>query len=255
MNKSKNGISYAEYGHKTGFPILIQHGLIASIKGASIFGRLIDLGARLICIARPGYGESSPIEMKNIGAWGDLVSALVDELELSHFDVLGMSSGATYSYAIGHKLPDKARNLYIFSGIPAMYDDEVLSFWPYPVNKNASITEMEKLAHELFFSNLSAEALSNLDIQDSMRNNAFGLAQDFKLRCMDWGFTLSDLKTNVLMQHSRFDPEVPFKTAQLTAKLIPRCELIVKESDVHFSEPVLDEFIQNTIAPYFEKRD
>ena len=75
--KNKYSLSYAEYGNPNGYPILIQHGLIASIKGAAVFDRLIQCGARLICTARPGYGESSPYEMKNIGEWGDVVSVLI----------------------------------------------------------------------------------------------------------------------------------------------------------------------------------
>ena len=77
--------------------------------------------------------------MINIAEWGEIVSILVDELKLSHFDILGMSSGAPYSYSIGYKLPDKVRNIFIFSGIPALYDDSVLAVWPYEVNKNADI--------------------------------------------------------------------------------------------------------------------
>ena len=93
--------------------------------------------------------------------------------------MLGTSSGAPYAYALGYKFPDKARNLYIFSGIPALYDEDVLAFWPYAVTKDAGLAEMQKLAHDLFFSNLSKEDLANLDISDSMKNNCFGLAQDF----------------------------------------------------------------------------
>ncbi len=52
-----NSLSYAEYGDMNGFPILIQHGLIASIKSFDLFEPLLRLGTRLICIARPGYGE------------------------------------------------------------------------------------------------------------------------------------------------------------------------------------------------------
>ena len=59
--KYKNGysLSYAEYGDRNGYPILIQHGLIANIYDDHLFDRLIRSGARLICIARPGYGQSS----------------------------------------------------------------------------------------------------------------------------------------------------------------------------------------------------
>ena len=118
----KNGIylSYAEYGNKNGFPILIQHGLIASITDYDLFDRLIQLGARLICIARPGYGTSSPYLLQNMAEWAEIVTVLIDELQLSQFDVLGMSSGAPYSYVLGYRFPQKVRNIYIFSGIPAM---------------------------------------------------------------------------------------------------------------------------------------
>ena len=70
--------------------------------------------------------------MRNIGEWGDIVAGLVDELAIAQFDVLGMSSGAPYSYAIGSGLPDRTRNIFIFSGTPALYDERVLAHWPYP---------------------------------------------------------------------------------------------------------------------------
>jgi pimeloyl-ACP methyl ester carboxylesterase len=245
----KNGLalSYAQYGDKNGYPILIQHGLIASIEDFNLFERLIESGSRLICIARPGYGASSPYEMRNIGEWGDVVASLIDELNLSQFDVLGMSSGAPYSYAIGHRFPDKARHIYILSGIPALYDDTIASFWPYPLTKNANLDEMEKLAYELFFSQISAEDLTRNDIKDSMMNNCFGIALDLKLRGMDWGFRLSVVPQNVYMRHSQSDYAVPFITAEMTSRLLPNCKFETRENDEHFSIEVLDDFIRTVI--------
>lgn len=252
--KNGNTLSYAEVGDKNGDPILIQHGMIASINDPHLFERLIETGARLISIARPGYGESSPYVMKNIAEWGDIVSVLVDELGLSQFDVLGISSGAPYSYAIGYQFPDQVRNLFILSGTPALYDENVLSFWPYPVQKNASIAEMQKLAYELFFSHLSKEDMDKDEIKDSMMNGCFGIAQDLKLRCMDWGFQLSDVKGRVIMRHSKSDDSVPFITAEMTSKLLPNCRFEIRENDVHFSQEVFDNFISTgmTSVP-FEK--
>ena len=238
-----NTLSYTDYGKKNGFPILIQHGSIASITDYDLFELLVKLENRLICIARPGYGESSSYIMDNIAEWGDVVSGLIDDLKLTHFDILGMSSGAPYSYAIGYQFPEKVRNIYILSGTPALYDDHVLSYWPYEVKKNASILEMQKLAYELFFSTLSEEDLSKDDVKDSMMNECFGIAQDFKLRCVDWGFKLSEMKANVLMQHSRDDPSIPLITAEITSKLLPNCRLIIKEGDVHFSKALLEDFM------------
>lgn len=250
----KNGerLSYAEYGNPNGYPILVQHGLIASIDDCHLFERLIEFGARLICIARPGYGESSPYMMKDIAEWADIVSGLIDELTLSQFDVLGMSSGAPYSYALGYKFPDKVRNIFILSGTPALYDEKVLSFWPYPVIKNAAIPEMQKLAYELFFSNLSDEDLTKNDIKDSMMNNCFGIAQDLRIRCMDWGFRLSDVKENVYMRHSKADDSVPIITAEITAHLLPHCKLEIRENDPHFSTKVVDDFIRTVMYDHLK---
>ncbi len=49
------------------------------------------------------------------------------------------------------------------------------------------------------------------------------------------------------MQHSRRDAGIPLVTAELTARLLPNCILDVKDTDVHFSEAALDEFIHTAI--------
>jgi pimeloyl-ACP methyl ester carboxylesterase len=253
--KNTNILSYAENGDKNGYPLLIQHGLIASIRDYHLFDCLIEAGIYLISIARPGYGESSAYVMNNIAEWGDIVSMLVEELKLSQFDILGMSSGAPYSYAVGYKLPDKVRNIFIFSGIPALYDERILSHWPYEVKKNASIPELETLAYELFFSNLSKEDLEKNDIKDSMMNNCFGIAQDLKLRSIDWGFKLSEVKANVYMQHCRADQNVPFISAEMTANLLPNCQLTIRDIGEHFSKAALDEFMKTVIFEFYESRN
>jgi pimeloyl-ACP methyl ester carboxylesterase len=245
----KNGISlsYAEYGDKNGYPILIQHGLIASIDDHALFEQLIQANMHFICIARPGYGESSPYLMNSFAEWADLLAPLVDELKLARFDVLGMSSGAPYCYSIGYRFPDKVRNIFIFSGIPALYDESVLSHWPYPAIKGKTIEEVETLAHELFFSNLTGDDLEKNDVRDSMMNHGFGVAQDLLLRFKDWGFSLSNVKEKVYMRHSKCDDSVPFKAAVRTAELLPNCELELTETGPHFSKEALDGFINQTM--------
>ena len=178
--------------------------------------------------------------------WGEIISILVHKLDIAQFDVLGMSSGAPYSYAVGYKLPDKVRNIYIFSGTPALYHDRVLKFWPHPITRNASIVEMKKGAKEVFFSTITKEELLRDEVRDSMRNNCFGIAQDLRIRCMDWGFALSDVKGVVYLIDSKEDHKVPFVTAEMTAKLLPNCQLEIREGE-HFSEKALGTFIINTV--------
>jgi pimeloyl-ACP methyl ester carboxylesterase len=246
-----NLLAYAEYGRPTGFPILVQHGLIASINEYQLFDRLIKAGNRLICAARPGYGQSSPYQMANIGEWGEIVSLLVQELDLALSDILGMSSGAPYAYAIGYKIPDRVRNIYVFSGTPALYDDRVLGLWPYPIEKNASMADTARVAKDVFFSNVAERDLLRDEIKDSMMNDCFGVAQDLRLRCMDWGFTLSEVARPVYMEHSRTDQEVPFIVAEMTADMLPHCQLESREGE-HFSAETLDRFIRRIMLGHQE---
>jgi pimeloyl-ACP methyl ester carboxylesterase len=178
---------------------------------------------------------------------------LVDGLNLNQFDVLGMSSGAPYSYAIGYKIPDKVKSIYIFSGTPALYDDKVLVFWPYPTQRNASMAEMKQVAKDVFFSNFTKEDLLRDEIKDSMANNCFGIAQDLLLRCMDWGFILPEVKPTVHMEHSKTDPEVPFITAEMTAQMLPNCRFEVRQGE-HFSKETLDRFIKNIMLKQSKKQ-
>ena len=253
LYKGGQTLAYTEFGHPHGFPVLIQHGMIASIRDRHLFQQLVDAGARLVSIARPGYGESSPYRMENIAEWGEIISVLADELGLAQFDVLGISSGAPYSYAIGYQLSDRVRNLFILSGTPALYDDKVRAFWPYPLTPEASIPELQKLAYELFFAHLSAEDRARDEVRDSMRNDCFGIALDLKLRCNDWGFQLAEVRGRVTMRHSRADNAVPLAAAEMTARLLPDCRLEIRENAPHFSQAVLDDFIRTAMARFYKK--
>jgi pimeloyl-ACP methyl ester carboxylesterase len=236
-------LSYAQYGDPNGAPVLVQHGLIASIQDSGLFKRLTGAGRRVICIARPGYGASSPYGMANMAEWGQMAARLVDALHLPRFDVLGISSGAPYSYAIAACLPQKVRTVYILSGTPALFDAQVLARWPYPVNPQAGQAELEQLAYDLFFAWRSAEDLRQDDVRDAMMNHCFGIAQDLRLRCNDWGFRLGEISSRVVMRHSRADDSVPLATAELTARMFPNCHLEIHDRDPHFSPAVLDDFI------------
>jgi pimeloyl-ACP methyl ester carboxylesterase len=242
-------LAYVDLGDKNGYPLLIQHGLIASIDDTDLFDRLIQRQVRLISIARPGYGESSPYLLDCYAEWGDIVSLLVQELQLPQFDILGMSSGAPYAYSIAYKIPEKVGSLFILSGIPALYDELVLSDWPYEPIRDLSISSLEELAHRLFFSNVAAEDLEKNDIRDSLMNHGFGVAQDLRLRFLDWGFRLSEVKGRVFMRHSKTDDAVPFQAAVRTAELLPNCRLELLESGPHFSRDLLENFIEGTMLP------
>ncbi|QIK58315.1 alpha/beta hydrolase [Dysgonomonas sp. HDW5A] len=246
-NDSNHSLAYTDFGNKDGIPLIVQHGMIASIKDEYLFGNHLKESARIICVARPGYGESSPFVMDSYLEWGHIISILANDLSLETFDIFSSSAGAPYGYAIGKVCSDKVRNMYIFSGTPALYDEEVQSGWPYPIVTNLSVEDSRKIAYDIFFADIPYELSNNDDIKDSKNNNCFGVGQDLRIRFRDWGFTLSDIKAKVFMQHSKKDEVQPYKTAIRTSQLLPDCTLELLENGVHFSVESFQSFIEKTI--------
>lgn len=248
----ENVLVYNDFGKENGFPILVQHGTMASIKDIGFF---TDLGevARVICIARPGYGESSPYILKNILEYGEIIRRLVEELDIDKFDVLCPSAGAIYGYAVAKACSDRIRNIFVYSGTPALYDDEVRKNWPYPIAGEMTVEESQKIAFEVFFSNFSEKDRESDVIKDSMANNCFGEGQNLRLRFRDWGFALPEIKAKVYMQHSKKDGVLPYVMAERTAELLSDCEFELLENGDHFTNEGFESFIKNTVIKNISK--
>ena len=239
-------LAYNDFGKENSFPILVQHGTMASIKDIGFFDELGKY-ARVICVARPGYGESSPYILKNILEYGEIINKLIEELSIEKFDVLGPSAGAIYGYAIAKACPDKTRNIFVYSGTPALYDEEVRKNWPFPISEEITVEDSQKIAFEVFFANFSEEDKKQDTIKDSMANNCFGEGQNLRLRFKNWGFTLSEIKAKVCMQHSKEDNVLSYIMAERTAKLLNDCELELLEKGDHFTKEGFESFIKNTV--------
>ena len=244
--KENNVISYNDFGKRDGFPLLVQHGSVASIRDQGLFECLTG-HARIICIARPGYGDSTPHVLNSIFDYGEIVKKLARELGLAEFDILGSSAGAPYGYAIAAACPGMARNIFIFSGTPALYDEEIQKDWPFPVAKDLSVEESQKIAYEVFFSHYTEKDKEQNDIKDSMANNCFGEAQNLRLRFKDWGFKLPEIKSKVYMQHSKKDNVIPYALAVKTSKLLNDCSLELLEDGEHFSVEGFTSFLRKRV--------
>jgi len=242
----ENVLAYNDLGNGNGFPILVQHGTMASIKDTGFFDNLGQI-ARIICIARPGYGESSPYVLHNLLEYGEIIAKLVKDLGISKFDVLASSAGALYGYAIAKACSDKTRNIYVYSGTPALYDSEVQIKWPFPISREITVEDSQKIAFEVFFSHFTEQEKEQDYIKDSMANNCFGEGQNLRLRFKDWGFNLSEIKVKVYMQHSKKDEVIPYLMAERTAKLLCDCEFELLEEGGHFTVEGYESFIQNTV--------
>lgn len=240
-------VAVNDTGARTGFPVVVHHGMMASIRDAALFDSLAAAGRRVISLARPGYGESSPVVLHDVAEWGALADAVLDEMQVDACDILGISSGAPYAYALAARCPARTRRVYIFSGIPALYDARVAALWPYPLDPDATLADLRVLARTLFFAGLTPEQASEPAARDAAAHDCFGVALDLMIRRRAWGFDLRDIGARVLMQHAVDDSTVPFAAAVMTASLLPQCSFEARSTGEHFSAELLDAFLRRTV--------
>ncbi len=245
-------LAFTDYGDKGGYPVLSHHGLVGGIKQPSLEKDLAGTGVRIINIARPGYGESSVNEMKSYADWAEIIGTLIKELGITKFDLLGMSAGTPYCYALGALMPENVKRIFIYSGLPGLCEPDVLNSYPnlenvkkeYSFYRKSSLKDIANSLYEMYLKPLPKEVLELDDFQDSMANNCLGMAQEAKLQSIDWGFSLKDVVRPVYMQHSKADEEAPFAAALKTSQLLPDCKLTTLENAPHFSEETLVEFFK-----------
>ena len=229
--------------------LLVQHGMIASIKDAELFRNMVDRNICVVSIARPGYGDSSCYELKDISEYGDIAAELLDYLGISDFSVLGTSSGAPYALSVSHRLPERTKSAFIFSGTPLLTNPHVAALWPYPLEQGKSVAHFQKVASEIFGWMSDPSRAGRNDVIDSRKNDFYGPTLDLKISAEDWGFSLAEIHGKVLYEHSLDDEQVPFRTASLTASLIPGSEFIKRDGGGHFSEDTLSRFLREYVVP------
>jgi pimeloyl-ACP methyl ester carboxylesterase len=193
--------------------------------------------------------------MQSYADWPGMVMPLINKLGLDSFDVLGMSAGAPYCYALAALLPGQVRRVFIYSGIPALLEAGMLDSYPdrqkaaeeFDFYRQADPADIAKALKEMYLAGLPGEVLEQIDFRDSMANGCLGMARETKLQSRDWGFSFTDIRQPVFMQHSKTDEEVPFAAALATSALLSDCELHVLPEAPHLSEDALLGFFDRMI--------
>jgi pimeloyl-ACP methyl ester carboxylesterase len=65
------------------------------------------LGIRLVCVERPGVGDSTNHRYQAFREWARDIAVVADELGHEKFAVVGLSGGGPYALACAHELKDR----------------------------------------------------------------------------------------------------------------------------------------------------
>jgi len=88
-------LAWVEVGDPRGPLLIHNHGGPSSRLEARLFADAASQhGLRLVCVDRPGIGQSSPQEARSYSGWADDMTAVADALGVREFGVTGWSEGA-----------------------------------------------------------------------------------------------------------------------------------------------------------------
>lgn len=112
-------LAYREYGVSDGRVVLGFHeGVGSSLLPPPAQALATELGLRVLCVERPGFGQSDPHPSYSFDAVADDVAELCDALGLSDVRLNAVLSGAAPAIKTAIRLGSRARSLLLVSGRP-----------------------------------------------------------------------------------------------------------------------------------------
>lgn len=114
-------LAYLEVGDPNGPLVLHNHGGPSSRLEAHLLADAASKnGLRLLCVDRPGMGQSSPQKARSYSGWADDLVAIADALGYREFGVTGWSEGGPWALAAAAYI-DTSRLRHVSSIAPGSY--------------------------------------------------------------------------------------------------------------------------------------
>jgi len=257
-------LAYAEYGDEQGAPLFFFHG----IPGSRLF-RPPDAitrrsGVRLICVDRPGYGQSTFQPRRRILDWAADVAFLADSLSLERFAVAGHSGGGPYALACAFALPARVTLAIVVAGLgPSDAPGALQGMWarnrlglrvghlaPWPLwrlliwiffHKGArapkTVVESDQSqrprADAELWKDPAIRAICYQSEVEAFRQGTLGHAWETRLISRPWGFPLENIRPPVYLWHGSQDNLAPIQMAYYLAARIPEVYPQFYEGEAH----------------------
>lgn len=227
--------------------------------------RLADeRGVRIIGIDRPGVGLSTPHLYRNLIDFTDDLRVALDRLGIERFSTVGLSGGAPYALASAYAFGPRVPSVGILGGVVPSGGEEgthgglvslatrlkpLLPLIAEPVG--GALTTFMRVARpiaspalELYarFAPPGDRAVLTTpehkemfldDLLNSGRHGMRAAAYDAILFTRAWGFSVRELRAQVVWWQGDQDNIVPLAHAQHIVPLIPGAELRVCPGDGH----------------------
>jgi pimeloyl-ACP methyl ester carboxylesterase len=249
-------VGFAEWGDPAGPPVLAFHGGPGSRRMATGCERAAagELGLRLVCLERPGFGLSDRAPSRTLIGWADDVADATQALGIVQFVVVGVSAGAPYALACGARLPDLVRRVGIVGGVAPFAADtsepfaalvardrpeaEAAArqhFEAMAANVDASVAAMAARAgpDQAVYSRHEVQEQFRRTRREAFRSGVEGAVVELLLVHEPWGFELRDVAVACHWWHGALDPVSPLAGVRAATASMRDCRLTVYADEGH----------------------
>jgi pimeloyl-ACP methyl ester carboxylesterase len=246
-------IEYWMYGSRGGHPVLFMHGATPMPFSSRLAAEIERHGLCVYTVLRPGYGQSTRIRYTNVYTYAALLDEFIESLHIGCFDVMGLSAGSPYCYALAAAYPEQVRKVIVCAGIPLVNDRRIFRMNPlrdrvfFSLSRHIPVGAMGKFAVRTLESMERKKGWrpavwgEDMDavFEKYVRPNWFGFGWSTHVQYRDWGFDAAKTGCEVRIYHSRTDEMIPCHIACESAKLLPNSRVVLVDGENHASEKTL----------------
>jgi pimeloyl-ACP methyl ester carboxylesterase len=283
----RRALGYAEFGVPDGRLILWHHGTPGGRRQIPLKARQAaeKLGIRLVCVERPGVGDSTNHRYRCIRDWADDAQKVVDYLGHDQFIAAGLSGGGPYALACAHEMPDRVRVVGLLGSVSPVAGPEAapgasivalsrrfqgfmdplrtlmgpvlwgviqplmpLGNWAYGLYASTTPEGDKKV-----FADPDIKAMFLDDIANASRRRFGAVMHDAALFGRPWGFNLADIDTPVYWWHGDADNLVPVAHAEHSTELLQSCEYFVRPEESHLGGFGVADMVVQTLAEAWDR--
>ena len=269
-------LAVAEWGDPNGLPIISHHGTpggrISYPKDRTLDARL---KLRRITFDRPGYGESTRLPGRSVADVVPDVVAIVDELGIDRFAVLGGSGGGPHSLATAALIPDRVLRCVAASS-PAPWEADFDHFAGLntgnveeytaaligeaahrPIAEREAVIALERLragradwlgdGYEMSESDM-AELASDLeaaldDLEHALAPGVDGWVDDVLATVRPWGVDLGAIRCPVRIDYGRVDAFVPAANGDWLVANVPGATPCITDAGHMASDELFEDIL------------
>lgn len=245
---SKGSIEYRFEGH--GSPIVVLNGGHCSRDTRLSHEKLTEHGFSVLTPSRPGYDSTPSAVGQSAQAAADALAALLDTLQISTVDVIGISAAGPTALAFVQQHPNRVRKLILESAVATDWDERIkrvsrigfggaakitwavihgmLKLFPTVIIK-ALLHDLTVLDANIVINRMSQDDLAFFKRMIQTSQASAGFLNDIEHKVDH----LATITKPVLAMYSPNDKTVSPNNALRVAREVATCELYEVPSDTH----------------------